>query len=103
MRELIELFIHLTCTVFTLLKPGGMKSLVAENLALKQQLIVVNRSRHRTPKLKTSDRFFFAFIHFFVSHRRMRKIAVILQPATILRFHKALVKKKYSRLYSKKK
>ncbi len=35
-----------------------------------------------------------------IGERRLQKIAVILKPATILAFHKALVKRKYNKLYS---
>ena len=35
-----------------------------------------------------------------IGERRLRKVTVILKPATVLAFHKALVKRKYSKLYS---
>jgi transposase InsO family protein len=35
-----------------------------------------------------------------IGERRLQKVAIILKPATILAFHKAIVKRKYSRLYS---
>ncbi|MEO2175009.1 MAG: helix-turn-helix domain-containing protein, partial [bacterium] len=35
-----------------------------------------------------------------IGERRLQKVAVIIKPATILAFHKALVKRKYSKLYS---
>ncbi len=37
-----------------------------------------------------------------IGQRRLQKITVIIKPATILAFHKALVKRKYSNLYSNK-
>jgi len=37
-----------------------------------------------------------------VVENRLQKVAIVLKPATILRFHKALVKRKYSKLYSNK-
>ncbi len=57
MRALFEFTVHLLVTVFTLLKPGGVKAMASENLILRQQLIVVQRTRKRAPNLKTSDRF----------------------------------------------
>jgi hypothetical protein len=39
-----------------LLGPGGVRSIVAESLLLKHQLLIVNRSRQRSPNLCTSDR-----------------------------------------------
>jgi len=74
MTALMEMIIYSICTLFTLLKPGGVKSLIAENLALKQQLIVINRSKHRAPKLETSDRFFFAFIRFLLVTNELVKL-----------------------------
>ena len=58
MLEIIELLIHFGTTVFKLLKPGGVKVVMAETIAMKQQLIVMNRSRKRSPTLATRDRFF---------------------------------------------
>lgn len=102
MREKIELLIYFFVSFFKLLKPGGVKVIMAEMMAMKQQLIVTNRSRKRSPQLTTSDRFLFGFLAFFISENRLQKVAVIFKPATILSFHKALVNRKYSRLYSNK-
>ena len=55
MRHLVVLFIHFIATLARLLGTGGVRSLVAESL-LKHQLLIVNRSRHRTPNLLSSDR-----------------------------------------------
>ncbi|MFT5210495.1 MAG: putative transposase [Flavobacterium sp.] len=102
MLEFIELLIHFVTTVFKRLKPGGVKVVMAETIAIKQQLIVLNRHRKRAPALATSDRLLFGLLAMLISERRLQKVAVILKPATILAFHKALVKRKYSRLYSNK-
>jgi transposase InsO family protein len=85
-----------------LLGPGGAKSVMAETLLTKQQLIIMNRGKNRAPKLTTFDRFYFGFVAFFIGENRLQKVAVVLKPATILRFHKALWKRKYSKLYSNK-
>jgi putative transposase len=75
---------------------------MAETMIMKQQLIVMNRGRDRAPKLGTSDRFLFGLLSHFIREKRLHKVAVIIRPATILSFHKALVKRKCSRLYSNK-
>jgi len=98
MREIFELFIHLICTVFKLLGSGGVKSVMAENLAMKQQLIFLKRSRQRSPNLKSFDRFFYGLACTLIGEKRVNRIAVILTPGTILKFHKALVKRKYKDL-----
>ena len=59
MSEKMELLVHLIVSLVRLLKPGGMKVVMAETMAMKQQLIVMNRGKSRSPKLTTSDRFLF--------------------------------------------
>jgi putative transposase len=102
MLEFIELRIHFVTTVFKLLKPGGVTVVMAETIAMKQQLIVLNRHRKRAPSLATRDRLLFGLLAVLISERRLQKVAMILKPATVLTFHKALMKRKYSRLYSNK-
>ena len=102
MREVFELSFHVIVTLIKLSQPGGVKSVMAENLAIKQQLVVLNRGRKRAPPLTTFDRFFFGLLVPFMGTQRIKKIAVLLKPATILRFHQALVQQKYHLLYSNK-
>jgi hypothetical protein len=97
---LCERLIHFIATFIKLLKPGGVKVVMAETIAMKQQLIVMNRSRKRSPTLATRDRFLFGLLTMLIGRCRLQKVAVIIKPATILAFHKALVKRKYGRLYS---
>jgi hypothetical protein len=56
MRDLAILFIHLITTLVRLASPGGVRSVVAESLLVKHQLLILNRSRHRAPNLRLSDR-----------------------------------------------
>src|SRR6516225_3504432 len=56
MRNLAVLVIHLIATLARLLGPAGVRSLVAESLLLKHQLLIVNRSRQRSPNLSGGDR-----------------------------------------------
>jgi len=51
MKDIVILMVHLLTTVAKLLGPGGAKAVIAENLLLKQQLLVVTRSRRRAPNL----------------------------------------------------
>ncbi len=75
---------------------------MTENLMLKHQLMTLTRKQTRTPRLTTFDRFLFGYLVFFISKVRLQKIAVSLKSATILKFHQALVKRKYRDLYSRK-
>ena len=56
MRHLAILFIHLIVTIARLFGPGGARSVVAESLLVKHQLLIINRSRERAPVLRPTDR-----------------------------------------------
>jgi hypothetical protein len=49
MRNLLLVLLHLAVTMAKLCGPGGVRAVIAENLALKQQLIVLRRGRRRPP------------------------------------------------------
>ena len=100
MRSVFLLIIHLLAVAARLLKTGGVRSVIAENLLLRQQLIVLGRTRNKAPNLKTSDRFILGGLSLFISAHRRLMTAVIVRPSTLLRFHRALVDRKYSRLFS---
>jgi hypothetical protein len=57
MLDMFILFVHLLVTIAKLLGPGGAMAIVADSLLMKQQLLIINRSRHRAPRLTVSDRF----------------------------------------------
>jgi putative transposase len=52
MRDLAVPFIHLITTIARLAGPDGARSVVAESVLVKQQLLILNRSRHRSPVLR---------------------------------------------------
>ena len=47
MRDLVILFVHVIAISARLLGPGGIRSVVAESVLLRQQLLILNRSRQR--------------------------------------------------------
>src|SRR5579862_2771111 len=49
MRDLAVLFLHLLATVARLAGPGGARAVVAESVLVKQQLLILNRPRKRSP------------------------------------------------------
>ena len=67
---------------------------------LKHQLLIANRSRQRAPNLTSIDRFVLGLTTLFVSLRRIAKLGTLVKPATLLKFHKALVDRKYRLLFS---
>ena len=102
MRDLAILFLHLITTLTKLSGPGGARSIVAESLLVKHQLLIVNRSRERAPNLGTSDRIIAGLCAILMRPDRILRSAVILKPSTILGFHHALVKRKYQLLFTPK-
>ena len=56
MRDLAVLLLHLLATIARLSGPGGARSVVAESVLVKHQLLTLNRSRKRSPNLRASDR-----------------------------------------------
>ena len=100
MRHLVVLFIHFIATLARLLGPGGVRSLVAESLLLKHQLLIVNRSRQRTPNLQSSDRILAGLLAHLVRPTRLLRSAIVLKPSTLLAIHKAMSKQKYRMLFS---
>jgi len=73
---------------------------IAENLLLKHQLIVLRHARHRAPNLTLSDRLLCGFGSLFLSPGRIRKVAIGVRPSTLLAFHQTLVRRTYRRLFS---
>jgi hypothetical protein len=101
MKDIFFLLFNLLTTLAKLLRPGGGRAVIAENLLLKQQLIIHNRSRQRAPNLSTQDRALLGFWSLFLDPRRIARIAIIIKPSTLLRFHAAMKKRKYRLLYSR--
>jgi len=102
MRHLAILFIHLIVTIARLLGPGGARSVVAETLLVKHQLLIINRSRERAPPLRPTDRLIAGLCAILMRPTRLLRSAIVLKPSTILSFHRALVKRKYRLLFTPK-
>jgi hypothetical protein len=100
MKDLLILLAHLLTTVAKLLGPGGARAIVADSLLMRQQLLVIKRSRRRAPNLSALDRFLFGFWSLFLGPRRILQAAVIIRPSTLLKFHHLLKKRKYRLLFS---
>ena len=81
-KDFFILMAMLLSTIFKILKPGGIKSIVAENIAIKQQLILVKRKSKitKSPPLSPLQKVFFALIAFLLPKEQTRSMAVILKP-----------------------
>jgi hypothetical protein len=100
MRDLLLLAVHLLVTLAKILRPGGVRAVAAESLALKHQLLICNRSRQRAPNLTTLDRLLLGLTTLFMRPHRIPRLSVIIKAATLLKFHKTVVDGKYRRLFT---
>jgi hypothetical protein len=80
MRDLAVLFLHLLATVARLAGPGGARAVVAESILIKQQLLILNRSRKRSPNLRITDRVVAAVCTLFMHTSRLARSAIVLKP-----------------------
>jgi putative transposase len=102
MRDILILFIHLILTLIRLAGPGGIRTVVAESVFVKHQLLILNRSRKRAPNLCTMDRIIAGICAVLVRPARAIRSAIVIKPSTLLHFHDLLVKRKYRLLFSPK-
>ena len=90
MRDLIILLVHLRTILARLMGPGGLRAGVAESLLVKQPLLILNRSRHRAPHLRASDRILAGGCALVRRPARVLRSAGVRRPSTILGFHRTL-------------
>ena len=69
---------------------------------MKQQLLILNRSRKRSPHLRLSDRMLAGVCALLMRPRRLIRSAIVLKPSMLLGLHRALTRRKYRRLFSSK-
>src|SRR5438552_17966911 len=100
MSDLAVLFLHLVVTLIRLVGPGGTRAVVAESVLIKQQLLILCRSRRGSPNLRLADRMVAGVCTLLMRPSRLVRVAIVLQPSTLLRFHRALTARKYRRLFS---
>src|SRR2546426_5220717 len=100
MRVLVILFVHVIATLARVLGPGGIRSVVAESVLIKQQLLIINRSQQRSPNLHSSDRLVAGLCALLIRPARLIRSAIVLKPSTLLSLHRALKNRKYRLLFS---
>ena len=103
MNVIFPLIAHLLRSLALSSKPGGTKQVIAENLLLKMQLLVMTRSQKRAPKTNPWQRLLLGFLTLFLSKRRIQRIGIVFRPSTLLKFHDALKCLKYRILYTARK
>src|SRR5215472_12063232 len=102
MHDLAVLFVHLITTVLRIAQPGGLRSVIAESVLIKHQLLIVNRSRRRAPNLRVWDRLIAGLCSLWIRPHRLLRSAIAFKPSTLLNFHRSLVQRKYRFLFSPK-
>ncbi len=100
MKGLVVLLIHLVAVLARVAGPGGVRGLVAENLVMKQQLLVLSRTRQRAPNLSSLERFVLGLCTLFVARGRLPLVAVGVRASTLHKLHQCLVRRKYRALFS---
>src|SRR5690348_7004652 len=102
MRDIFTVFLHLIVTIIRLGQPGGLRSVVAESVLMRHQVLILNRGRKRAPNLLASDRIIAGLCTLLMRPARVLRSGVVLKPSTLLNFHKMLIKRKYRLLFSPK-
>jgi len=82
MKGLLLLLIHLVVLFARLLGPGGVRGLVAENLLIKQQLLILSRTRWRAPDLSPWEQCLLGICTLFFRPGRIPKVAVAVKTST---------------------
>ena len=100
MSLLLQLLTQFLRCLALLCKKDGFKAIVAQNLLLTQQLIILTRGRKRATSVSPMYRNWLAFLSLFLPVRRLRQSALLFRPATLLRFRDFLTKQKYGSLFS---
>src|SRR4030095_3661995 len=85
MRNRILLFVHILATSIRLARPGGVRSVLAESVLLKHQLLILNRSR-RAPNLRASDRLIAGLCALLILPRRLVRSAVVVKTVNPVEF-----------------
>jgi len=100
MSDFLILLVHLIVTVVRLARPGGLRSVVAESVLARHQLLILNRGRKRAPNLRAADRIIAGLCTLLMHRARALRSAIVLKPSTLLHLHAVLCKRKYRMLFS---
>src|SRR5215470_9356749 len=101
MRDIFTHFLH-AVVIIRLGRPGGVRSVVAESILMRHQVLILNRARNRAPNLRASDRIIAGLCTLLMRPARVLRSAIVLKPSTLLHFHKMLTQQKYRLLFSSK-
>ena len=100
MGAIFLLVVHSFTALVRMLRAGGARAIVAGNLLLKQQLLVIFRNRQRAPNLRPSNRLVLGLLLRLLGPRRTARAAILVRPSTLLKFHQVVVRSKYRDLFA---
>ena len=90
MRDFLILVVHMIVTLARLAKPGGVRSIVAESVLIRHQLLILNRGRKRAPNLHAADRIIAGLCTLLMRPTRVLRSAIVFKASTLLHLHSAL-------------
>jgi len=79
MRDFLVLLLHSIVTVIRLTKPGGFRSVIAESVLIRHQLLILNRGRKRAPNLHSGDRIIAGLYTLFIRRARIVRSAIVFE------------------------
>jgi hypothetical protein len=83
MYDILVVFVHLIVTVFRVIKPGGLRAVVAESVLTRHQILILNRSRKRARSLHVSDRIIAGLCTLLMRPSRVLRCGMVLKPSTL--------------------
>src|SRR5215469_13234811 len=90
MHDILVVLVHSIVTVVRLIKPGGLRAVVAESALTRHQLLILNRGRKRAPSLRVSDRIIAGLCTLLMHVSRVLRCGIALKPSTLRLFHHLL-------------
>ena len=86
MYDILVVFVHLIVTLVRLIKPGGLRAVVAESVLTRHQILLLNRRRKRAPNLCVSDRIVAGLCTLLMHPSRVLRCNMVLKQSTLLHF-----------------
>ena len=78
---------------------NASRAVAAESVLVKHQLLILNRSRKRSPNLRPADRVVAGLCALLMRPGRLIRSAIVFKPSTLLSLHRALIRRKYRGLF----
>lgn len=83
MHDGFTLFLCAIAIIIRLARPGGLRSVVAESILMRHQVLILSRDRKRAPNLRSSDRIIAGLCTLLMRPARVLRSAVVLKPSTL--------------------